>query len=75
MPLFCCRWGRGAAVFAVRGALILRRIPYRIVAKPLAVPAYRQIGFALRDRRTASRAVRQFIDYLPYRERGASDAV
>ncbi len=47
--------------------LILRRIPYRIVAKELEVPAYRKICLAMRDKKSASLAVRRFIDYLPYR--------
>lgn len=48
--------------------LILRRIPYRIVAKNLAVPAYREIGLALRERESASLAVKKFIEYLPFRD-------
>lgn len=47
--------------------LILKRIPYRIVAKELDVPAYRKIGLALRDKKTASLAVKRFLEYLPYR--------
>jgi DNA-binding transcriptional LysR family regulator len=48
--------------------LILRRIPYRIVAKELDVPACRKIGFALRNKKTASVAVKRFLEYLPYRK-------
>lgn len=47
--------------------LILQRVPYRIVSKELEVPAYRKICLAMRDRKSASLAVRRFIDYLPYR--------
>lgn len=47
--------------------LILRRVPYRIAAKELDVPAYRNIGIALRSRKTASLAVKRFLEYLPYR--------
>ena len=47
--------------------LILQRVPYRIVAKELEVPAYRSIGLALRDKKTASLAVKRFLDYLPCR--------
>lgn len=47
--------------------LILRRIPYRIVARELSVPAYRKIGIALRSKKNASLAVKRFLDYLPYR--------
>lgn len=47
--------------------LILKRIPYHIVVKELDVPACREIGLALRERKTASLAVRRFLEYLPYR--------
>ncbi|MBQ7298806.1 MAG: LysR family transcriptional regulator [Clostridia bacterium] len=47
--------------------LILKRIPYRIVAKPLTIPAYRDIGIALKNSKTASLAVRRFMEYLQYR--------
>lgn len=47
--------------------LILKRVPYRIVAKELDVPAYRRIGVALRSRKNASLAVRRFLEYLQYR--------
>lgn len=47
--------------------LILKRVPYRIVAKELDVPAYRKIGLALREKKTASLAVKRFIEYLQYR--------
>ncbi len=54
---------------SVLPGLILRRCPYRIVALPLDVPAYRRIGFALRDKKTASLAVRRFMEYLSYRDK------
>lgn len=44
--------------------LILKRIPYRIAAKELDVPAYREIGLALKSKKTASLAVKRFLDYL-----------
>jgi len=47
--------------------LILKRIPYRIVAKELNIPAYRSIGLALRDKRNAPLAVKRFLNYLQYR--------
>ena len=47
--------------------LILRRAPYRIVARELDVPAYRNIGLALKSRRNASLAVKRFLEYLHYR--------
>lgn len=47
--------------------LILRRIPYRIIAKELDIPAYRNIALALRNKKHASLAVKRFLDYLQYR--------
>lgn len=47
--------------------LILRRIPYHIVIKELDVPASRRICLALKDKRSASVAVKRFLDYLDYR--------
>jgi len=47
--------------------LILKRVPYRILAKELDVPAYRNIGLALKKKETASIAVKRFIEYLEYR--------
>lgn len=54
--------------------LILKRIPYRIAARPLSVPACRKIGFVLRDHRTASLAVRTFMDYLDCRHPQRTEA-
>ncbi|MDO5846369.1 MAG: LysR family transcriptional regulator [Methanocorpusculum sp.] len=47
--------------------LILKRVPYRIAAKELDVPAFRTIGIALRDSKNAPRAVKRFMEYLKYR--------
>lgn len=47
--------------------LILKRIPYNIVAKELDVSAYRDIALVLREQKTASLAVKKFIKYLKYR--------
>ena len=47
--------------------LILKRVPYRIITKELDVPAHRRIGLTLRSRKSASLAVKRFIDYLDYR--------
>ena len=47
--------------------LILKRVPYKIIAKELDVPAYRNIGLALRSKKNASLAVKRFLDYLQYR--------
>lgn len=47
--------------------LIVNRLPYRIVAKELNVPAYRDIGVALRSTRTAPVAVKRFMEYIRFR--------
>ena len=47
--------------------LILQRIPYRIVAKELEVPAFRKIGLAMRNSKSTSLVVKRFIEYLDYR--------
>ncbi len=47
--------------------LILQRAPYHIVAKELEVPAYRRIGLALKNKKTAGVAVKRFLDYVEYR--------
>ena len=52
---------------AILPELILKRVPYRIVAKELDVPAYRSIGLAVRDKKSASIAVKKFMEYLSYR--------
>ncbi len=52
---------------AILPELILKRVPYKIIAKELDVPAYRNIGLALRDKKTASLAVKRFVEYLKYR--------
>lgn len=49
--------------------LILQRIPYRIIAKELEVPAHRSIGIAMRNQKSLSLAVLRFLEYLPYRKR------
>ncbi|MCI5641346.1 MAG: LysR family transcriptional regulator [Lachnospiraceae bacterium] len=48
--------------------LILKRVPYRVVIKELDVAAYRTIAFCLRDEKTASLAMKRFMDYLAYRD-------
>jgi len=47
--------------------LILKRTPYRIVKKELEVAAYRKIGLVMKDSKTASLAVKRFLEYLHYR--------
>lgn len=57
----------GGLGISILPELILKRVPYHIVIKELDVPAYRNIGLAVRDQKTASMAVKKFIDYLHYR--------
>ena len=52
---------------AILPRLILRRNPYRVAIRSLSVDAHREIGLALRSRKTASYAVKQFLQYLQYR--------
>lgn len=52
---------------SVLPGLILRRAPYRIAVRPLEIPAYRSIGLALKSRKTASLAVKRFLEYLDQR--------
>ena len=72
---YCTTWDDYAIMSMVeRGVgisllpeLILRRVPYRIVVKELEVPVRRDIGFAVRNNKTASLAVKRFMEYLQYR--------
>ena len=47
--------------------LILRRIAYDVVVKPLDYPAYRTIGIVMKDMQTASAAMKKFLEYLDCR--------
>ncbi len=47
--------------------LILQRIPYRIVTKELDIPAYRNIGLAMRNSNSLSLVVKRFLEYIKYR--------
>ncbi|UFU00134.1 LysR family transcriptional regulator [Radiobacillus kanasensis] len=49
--------------------LILQRIPHKIVAKELEVPAFRNIGIATREQKSLSLASKRFLEYLSYRNR------
>ena len=44
--------------------LILKRIPYKIAVRELDIPAYRNIGLAIRDKKTMPLAAKKFIEYL-----------
>lgn len=47
--------------------LILQRTPYHIITKELDVPAYRNIGLAMRSKKNTSVAVKKFLEYIQYR--------
>lgn len=47
--------------------MILKRTPYHIVTRELDPPLHRNIGVALRNQKTASLAVKRFLEYLEYR--------
>lgn len=47
--------------------LILQRVPYKIITKELDVPAFRNIGLALRSKKNSSLAVKRFLEYIEYR--------
>lgn len=44
--------------------LILQRVPYKIITKELDVPAFRNIGLALRSEKNSSLAVKRFLEYI-----------
>ena len=56
----------GGLGLSILPSLILRRIPYRIRAIPLKEPLRRSIGLVLKSRKSASIAVKTFLDYLKY---------
>lgn len=49
-------------------ALILRNVPYRVVTRKIDISPCRDIGLAFRNKKSTSRAVKQFIEYLDYRK-------
>jgi DNA-binding transcriptional LysR family regulator len=49
--------------------LILKRIPHKIIAKELEVPAFRNIGVAMREQKSLSLASKKFLEYLSYRNK------
>ncbi len=57
----------GGLGISILPQLILKRIPYRIAIRSLSVPAFREIGLALRSQESAPAAVRRFMQYLNYR--------
>lgn len=57
----------GGLGISVLPELILNRIPYKIITRELEIPAYRNIGLAMRNRKSAPLAVQRFLEYLQYR--------
>ncbi len=49
-------------------SLILQRIPYQVEIRPLAVPFFRKIGIAMKDRSRLTPATQKFLSYLPFCE-------
>lgn len=49
--------------------LILQRIPHKIIAKELEVPAFRNIGIGMREQKSLSLASKRFLEYLSYRNK------
>ncbi len=49
--------------------MILQRIPYEVEIRSLKEPAYREIGLAMRNRKSTSAAVKKFVEYLKYRRK------
>lgn len=47
--------------------LILKRIPYDVEIRSFTKPFYREIALAMRNQKTASAAVKRFVQYLKYR--------
>ena len=53
---------------SVQPSLILRRLPFNIVAKSFDEPQYRELALAMRNRESIPLAASRFIDYLGYRD-------
>lgn len=47
--------------------LILQRIPHKITAIELEIPAHRKIGIAMREQKALSLSSKRFLDYLSFR--------
>lgn len=47
--------------------LILQKIPYKVIIKPLKKPVFRKIGVAMKSKKTASAVTKKFLEYLKYR--------
>lgn len=53
---------------SVQPELILKRLPFDIVAKSFDEPQYRELALAMRSREKLSLATERFIDYLSFRD-------
>lgn len=53
---------------AILPKLILQRIAYDVMVKPLDVDAYRAIGIAMKNKKELSLAARRFLEYLDFRD-------
>jgi DNA-binding transcriptional LysR family regulator len=49
-------------------SMILKRIPYKVEIRPLAVPYYRELCLATKRNSRPAPATQKFIEYLKYRE-------
>lgn len=47
--------------------LILQKIPYKVIIKPLEKPVFRKIGVAMKSKKSASAVTKKFLEYLKYR--------
>ena len=71
MTMRFCPWWRmvekGLGI-AILPKLILQRITYDVMVKPLDVDAYRTIGIAMKNKKELSLAARCFLEYLDFRD-------
>lgn len=52
---------------SILSRLILKHTNYNVVMKSFEKPLYREISFAVREWKTASQAVKRFLDYIEFR--------
>ncbi len=55
---------------SIMSGLILQKNPFDLVIKELDVPAYRNLGYAVKDRDSMSLAAQRFLEFLPDRNKG-----
>ena len=55
---------------SVLPSLILKRLPYHLITKPLSPQLMRKIGIAFKNYENASLATKAFLTYLSYRHKG-----